>query len=474
MAISTQRPPPKGGAEFDVAVIGAGVVGCAVFRALTLAGLSVILLERSADILDGASKGNSAILHTGFDAPPGSREVQMMQAGRKRYLAERALLGLPILQTDAMLVAWSEEEAARLPAIVDKAHRNGVTDVRPIELDALRRRMPTLASSAIAALSVPGEHIIDPWSSPLAYALQAIAHGGVVERLFDVDTAERLAGIWRLSAGKRAVDASIAINCAGNYGDHVEALSRPSPFAIRPRKGQFVVFDKTARRHVPTILLPVPTERTKGVVVCPTVFGNVLVGPTAEDQDGRGVATVERSTLEHLIGEAARMVPALADEPVNATYAGLRPAGDQKDYIIEAISERHWVTVAGIRSTGLTAALGIADYVTELVEEHFLPLRPLRDLIWPSPPNLAEHLPRDHERPGRGDIICLCELVTKDEILAALAGPLPAGNLGGLKRRTRAMMGRCQGFNCLAAVCEMANDKLLEAPPLPRGTGIDA
>lgn len=467
MAISAPPPPLKAAAGFDVAVIGAGVVGCAVFRALTLSGLSVILLERGADILDGASKGNSAILHTGFDAPPGSREVRMMQGGRKRYLAERSLFGLPILHTDAVLVAWSEEEATRLPAIVDKAHRNGVTDVRPIELDALRHRMPALAASAVAALSVPGEHIIDPWSSPLAYVLQAMAHGGAVRRLFDVDKAERLGGIWRLSAGNSTIDAGIVINCAGNHGDHVEALSRPSSFAIRPRKGQFVVFDKTARRHVPTILLPVPTERTKGVVVCPTIFGNVLVGPTAEDQDNRNLATVERGALEHLIGEAARMVPVLGEEPVTATYAGLRPASDQKDYIIEAIPERHWVTVAGIRSTGLTAALGIADHVTELVGEHFLPLRPLRDLIWPSLPNLAEHLPRDHERPGRGDIICLCELVTGDEIGAALAGPLPAGNLGGLKRRTRAMMGRCQGFNCLAAVCEMANNKLLEVPPLP-------
>ena len=161
------------------------------------------------------------------------------------------------------------------------------------------------------------------------------------------------------------------------------------------------------------------------------------------------------------------MVPALAEEPITATYAGLRPASDRSDYIIEAVPDRAWVTVAGIRSTGLTAALGIADYVTELVAETFLPVRPLRDLIWPIVPNLAEHLARDHQRAGRGDIVCLCELVTGDEIAAALAGPLPAGNLGGLKRRTRATMGRCQGFNCLAAVCEMARGKLIEPPLMP-------
>ena len=164
---------------YDVAIIGAGVVGCAVFRELSLNGIACVLLERSADILDGASKGNSAILHTGFDAPPGSLEVRLMQAGRARYLADRTRLGLPMLETDAVLVAWSQAEVAKLPAILDKAIRNGVTGAARLDLGALHRRMPQLSSDAMAALQVPGEHIIDPWSSPLAYVLQAIALGGV-------------------------------------------------------------------------------------------------------------------------------------------------------------------------------------------------------------------------------------------------------------------------------------------------------
>jgi glycerol-3-phosphate dehydrogenase len=455
------------GTAFDVAIIGAGVVGCAAFRALTLAGFATVLLERGADILEGASKGNSAILHTGFDAPPGSLEVRLMQAGRARYLAEHSRLGLPLLETDAVLVAWTADEAERLPAIVDKAHRNGVTNVGPLELEDLRARMPAIAPTAVAALSVPGEHIIDPWSAPLAYVLQGIANGGSVQRLFSVDKGEWANGAWRLFAGSRSITAKVVVNCAGNYGDFVEAIARPSPFAIRPRKGQFVVFDKTAFPHVPTILLPVPTARTKGVVVCPTIFGNVLVGPTAEDQDSRSAATVDRSLLRQLRDEGARMVPALADEPVTATYAGLRPASDRNDYIIEPLPGSGWVTVAGIRSTGLTAALGIADHVRGLIEEHFMSRHPLEEIVWPGVPNLAEHLPRDHQRPGRGDLICLCELVTGDEISAALAGPLPAGNLGGLKRRTRAMLGRCQCFNCLAAVCDLAGDKMLDPPPFP-------
>jgi glycerol-3-phosphate dehydrogenase len=462
------RPP-----TYQVAIIGAGVVGCAIFRELALNGLSCVLLESGADILSGASKGNSAILHTGFDAPPGSLEVRLMQAGRRRYLADRAQLGLPMLETDAVLVAWSEAEVAKLPMILQKAHKNGVGDAAYLGLDALHARIPQLSGQARAALHVPGEHIIDAWSSPLAYALQGIAVGGVVLRQFEVTGAQRADGVWHVSGGARVITARTVINAAGNYGDLVEAFARPSPFRIRPRKGQFVVFDKTAARHVPTIILPVPTERTKGVVICPTIYGNVLVGPTAEDQDHRSDASVDRAALQSLIGQASRMIPVLADEPVTATYAGLRPASERSDYIIEAQAPDGWITVAGIRSTGLTAALGIAEHVRDLMAEHFEAMAPVADQPWQTLPNLAEHLPRDHQRPGRGDLVCLCELVTRDEIDAALSGPLPAGDLGGLKRRTRALMGRCQGFNCLAAVCAMVDGRLLEPPPLPqvRGAG---
>jgi glycerol-3-phosphate dehydrogenase len=451
---------------FDAILIGGGVVGCAVLRALALDGHHVALLERSADILDGASKGNSAILHTGFDAPSGSLEQRLMQEGRRQYLAIRDGLNLPLLETDAVLAAWSTEEAARLPAILQQAHANGVGGVRPLPLEEARSLHPHLGPGLVAALAVPGEHIIDPWSAPLAYALQAMAHGAEVYRQAEVTQAQRQGDVWVLTAGARQFRAKIVINCAGNHGDHVEALARTSPFRIMPRKGQFVVFDKSAASLMPRIVLPVPNARTKGVVLCPTIFGNVIVGPTAEDQTDRDAATVDESTLKQLIGQAGRMVPALAREPITATYAGLRPATEVKDYIIEALPEARWITVAGIRSTGLTAALGIGSHVAGLMDAHFAKARPVKDPVLTPVPNLAEHLPRDHQRIGRGALACLCELVTDDEVKAALAGPLPAGNLGGLKRRTRAMLGRCQGFNCLARICALSEGKLLESPPV--------
>src|SRR5690348_8183905 len=172
-------------AEFDradVVIIGGGVVGCAIFRRLALAGLKPLLLEKGDDILSGASKGNSAILHTGFDAPTGSLELACMQAGYREYNAIRNRLNLPLVETGALVVAWNEEQLAKLPAIVDQAHRNGVADVVQISAEDLRQREAQLAAHALGAVLVPGEHIIDPWSAPLAYALQGLAHVGRIRR----------------------------------------------------------------------------------------------------------------------------------------------------------------------------------------------------------------------------------------------------------------------------------------------------
>jgi glycerol-3-phosphate dehydrogenase len=442
----------------DIVIIGAGVVGCAIFRRFAMAGLRPLLLEAGDDILAGASKANSALLHTGFDAPAGSLELQCMQAGYREYMEIRERLNLHVIRSGALVVAWNDEQMAKLPEIVEKAHANNVSDVRQIEREELRRREPLLSQKAAGAVLVPGEHIIDPWSAPLAYVHQGIAHGGKVRRRCRV-TGGRYDGIWTLHTDAGDIIAGVVINAAGNHGDIVEAINRPSPFQMRPRKGQFVVFDKPASKLIKAIILPVPTERTKGIVICRTAFGNLLVGPTAEDQADRDLAETDRATLEMLIAKGVEMLPGLAGIGVNAAYAGLRPATQFKDYQIEAIESRHWITVAGIRSTGLTGSLGIAQHVAALVDEHFGKLE-YDPPIWTPVPNLCEEQPRPYLSPEGGEMVCHCELVTRAEIETALSGPLPAGSLGGVKRRTRATMGRCQGFYCAAQVAAIAEGRL--------------
>lgn len=449
-------PPPVPDPRFDVAIIGAGVVGCAIFREFVLAGARTVLLERAADILEGASKANSAILHTGFDAPPGSLEAACIAEGNRRYRAIHARLNLPLEEIGALVLAWSSADLERLPGTIETGRRNRVAGLEPLSAAAVSAREPALAGDVRGAVWVPGEAIIDPWQAPLAYALQGLANGGTLRCGAEVSGGTREGGVWRLASGAGPVAARVVINCAGNQGDLVEAMARPSPFRIRPRKGEFIVFDKDAAALARAILLPVPDERTKGVVLTRTVFGNLLLGPTAEDQENREVAAMSAAGMASLIAAGRRILPGLVGHEITAAYAGLRPATEFKDYVIEALAGRGWVTVGGIRSTGLSAALGISTHVLGLHEAHFGGFVPIADPVWPRVPALAESAARPWRRAGRGEIICQCEMVTRGEIEAALAGPLPAGTLGGLKRRTRVMMGRCQGFYCTRRVVELA------------------
>jgi len=453
-------------------VVGAGVVGCAIARRFALEGARVAILEKSSDILEGASKGNSAILHTGFDAPEDSLELRCIREGYQEYLKIRGDLGLPLEETGGLIVAWNEEEEKRLGDLLRRAHANGIAQARIVDGAELRKRESNLSARARAGIEIPGENVIDPWSAPLAYLSQALANGARLYLNTEVTGGRYDGSQWALSTNHAEIACRQVINCAGLYGDLLDrAVLGETSFEIKPRKGQFLVFDKAARTLISSIILPVPTQRTKGILICPTIFGNLLVGPTAEDQESRGDASVTREVLQQLLKFAKCKLPALADIPVTATYAGIRPASEIKDYRIQARLDQGWITVGGIRSTGLTAALGIAKHVYWLYSQAGHRHQPLASPILPRIPVLAEGDARDWRRQGHGDIVCHCELVTEREVRDALKGPLAAQNLGGLKRRTRVTMGRCQGFYCLARLAEMTEGKF--AQPLAVGAAHD-
>jgi glycerol-3-phosphate dehydrogenase len=447
---------------FDVAVVGSGVVGCAMARRFSLEGANVLVIEKSVDMLDGASKANSAILHTGFDAPPpGSQEHGCLVEGYREYREIHARLNLPLLECGALVMAWNEAEAERLDELLQNARRNGVESARLIDAAEVRAREPQVSGSVLAALEIPGESVIDPWSAPYAYLLQALENGASLVRGCELAGGEFDGEEWALDTSRGRLRARQLINCAGLYGDRVDRMMiGSSDFEIRPRKGQFVVFDKSARGLLNSILLPVPTEITKGVVVCPTIFGNLLVGPTAEEQQSRSDAGVDAAQLGALIERGREILPALAQHAVTATYAGIRPASEHKDYRIRWYPERNYCCVGGIRSTGLSAALGIAALVHRQYRDQGNRHTPPADSRWPQVPGIAEAGPRDWQQPGNGGIVCHCELVTRREIMQALDGPLAPGSLSGLKRRTRAGMGRCQGFYCSAEICELTEGRI--------------
>ncbi len=451
---------------FDIIVIGGGVVGCALMRRFALAGAKALLLEKGADILSGASKANSAILHTGFDAPPGSVEVACMQAGYAEYMEIYQRFNLPMLETGALVVAWNEEQLAQLDGIIAKAHENGVEDVSLMPREALRSAEPQLSDRALAAVSVPREFVIDPWSSPLAYLRQAVEMGAEYRFNTEVQSGEFDGKIWRIGTGKGDFTARIVINCSGNQGDIVQRICTTPAFEIRPRKGQFLVYDKSAASLINAVILPVPTPTTKGVVLTKTIFGNLLLGPTAEEQEDRDHAQVDHDMLQGLIDVGTTMLPDLPHHAVTATYAGLRPATEFKDYQIKAEAGKNWIGVNGVRSTGLTAALGIAAYVEQLCVESYpeaAKFSPPAPPVWPSMPMLAQHEPRAHQKGDGTEIICHCESVTRGDIERALDADIPAQSLGGLRRRTRVMMGRCNGFYCSAKVAKLTEGRIKPA-----------
>ncbi|MEV8465645.1 NAD(P)/FAD-dependent oxidoreductase [Fluviibacterium sp. DFM31] len=441
---------------YDIAVIGAGVIGCAIARRLTLEGARVVVLEKAADILDGASKANSAILHTGFDAPKNSLELACVQEGYREYETLHAQFNLPLDRCGALVLAWSAEQEARLPELMEQARANGVDDVAPLTGTETLALEPNLNPNVRAAFRVPRESLIDPWSAPHAYLLQALLNGATLKRNCAVSGGSFDGAIWTLDTTQGSLQAGHVVNAAGLYGDRIDAaLLGQTQFTIRPRKGQFVVFDKMAAGLARHILLPVPTATTKGIVVCRTVWGNLLVGPTAEDQDDRDTACLETETLHMLHAKGAEILPALAQEEVTSIYAGLRPASEHKDYQIRAHAGRNMVTVGAIRSTGLSSALGTAAHVARLLQGQGHTPAPLPAPHVPRMAMLAEDGSRDWQAPGNDGMLCHCERVTWREARASLADPLAPNTLAGLKRRTRATMGRCQGFYCGQAVQDL-------------------
>ena len=467
---ATTAPQPKDGmvtpsgplpsSPYDVAIVGAGVIGTALARTLARhPHLRIALVEAQDDIGQGSSKANTAILHTGFDAAPGSLEARLVREGARQLAAYAAETGIPVEPVGALLIAWDEEQLAALPRLAAKAERNEYTDSRLMGATELHDREPHLGPGALGALHVPGESIICPWTTTLAYATQAVRHGVDLHLNCTVEQVGRQDGTRLLSTNRGPLQTRWLVNAAGLHADTLDRALGHDDFTVTPRRGQLLVFDKFARDLVRHILLPVPTALGKGVLVAPTVYGNVLLGPTAEDLDDKRATGSTADGLEGLRAKGRRILPGLLDEEVTAVYAGLRAATEHEDYRITAHPGQSYVTVGGIRSTGLTASLAIAAHVTELLADGGLDLGPVQELEPVRMPNLGEAFPRPYQRPELiaadpeyGTLVCHCERVSRGEIRDALAATIPPAGLDGLRRRTRARAGRCQGFYCGATV----------------------
>jgi glycerol-3-phosphate dehydrogenase len=443
--IDARRAVTRPRLSYDVAVVGAGVVGAAIARELTGAGLECVLVEAGPDVGAGTSKANTALLHTGFDAKPGTLEAKLVARGHVLLEQYAARVGVPVARIGALLVAWSAQQLDAFPEIVARAHANRYTRIRELDVDELYAREPELGAGAHGALEIPDEGIVCPFTTPLAYATEAVRAGCALRLNTRVTGARRREGGFALETSDGELGARLLVNAAGLYADELDRMLGYERFSVTPRRGELIVFDKLARGLLRHIVLAVPTGTTKGVLVSPSVFGNVIVGPTAEDVLRKDDTSSTEAGLAYVRAEARRILPALLAHEVTAVYVGLRAATEHADYQISA--DDGYVCVGGIRSTGLTASLAIAEHVREL-----LGIRASnRVLLAPPPmPNIGELAPRPYEEGGR--IVCFCERVTLEEIERAFASTIPPVDMDGLRRRTRVLMGRCQGFYCGARV----------------------
>ncbi|MFF2653898.1 NAD(P)/FAD-dependent oxidoreductase [Streptomyces sp. NPDC058045] len=456
-------PAPHTHGTYDVAVIGGGIVGAALARELSGHQLSVALVEARGDIGDGTSKANTAILHTGFDAKPGTLESRLVARGYHLLSEYAEATGIPVEHTGATLVAWNDEELAALPGLKEKAEANGYRHCRLIDADEVYRSLPHLGEGALGGLTVPDESIICTWTTNLALATDARRRGTTLLLEHPVTAVEQHTDTTTLRTPAGDVHARWVVNAAGLGADHIDRLFGHDRFTVTPRRGELFVFDKLARPLADQIVLPVPTSRGKGVLISPTIYGNVMLGPTAEDLTDRTDTATSENGYDFLLTKGERLMPRLLTEEITASYAGLRAAIDHPDYLIEASPEQRYLLVGGIRSTGLTAGIAIAEHCRTLLADAGLALTPRADL--PTPPrmaNIGEAGQRPYqnaeliaEDPAYGTIVCYCERVTEGEIRDACRTPVPARDLEGLRRRTRAMNGRCQGFFCGAAVAAL-------------------
>jgi glycerol-3-phosphate dehydrogenase len=335
--------------DAEVAVVGAGVVGCAVALALARRGVSVSLLEAESEPGLGASGTNSGILHTGFDSTPGELETRLIR--RAAALREQVIgvLGIPVLRCGAVMWTGDESVAAGIAAV---ARANGEPVVQ-------RDR---------GTLEIPGEAVTDPVAYTLALAAAARRHGAHLHTRFRVTGIDLPGDRLTLHSGSQTVRCHVAVNCAGLWADAIASLAGDNSFSVYPRKGEFVVFDPPAGEPLQRIILPVPTKRTKGVLVFPTLDGKVIAGPTAVDLEDKDDWSVRPGARDEILPQARAIYPALVDASPIAMYAGLRPAGRGVNYVVGVSRACHrLVNVAAIRSTGLSASLGIAEHVCEIV-----------------------------------------------------------------------------------------------------------
>ncbi len=448
----------------DVVVIGAGAVGCAIARELSKYNIKVTVVEKNEDVGGDASKSNSAIIHTGYDAAPETLESQLVVAANPMYDEICKSLDIPFKRIGAILPAITQEQFESLPAIKEKAFRNHVYDIEFKTGKELLEIEPNLNPEVKGGLFIPRESIIDPFIFVQALAENAYENGVnfmLNTKVTDIKTQN--GKIKSVVTTKGEIETTYVINSAGLYCDEIAEMVGKADYKVIARKGQFYILDKNTSCQVEHIVLPIPTKITKGKLMCPTIHGNMLVGPTAEDQPSKEDKSTSAEGLDSIASEVRNLVPNVNLRDTITQYSGLRPNRNPEGLHFDMYEDLEgYVNLSGVRSTGLTLSVSMGKYVVQqmlyhganfTLKDNFIAKR--KGIIKFSEQTKEVQDDLIKENPLYGNVICRCETITEAEIMQAIHRPLGAKSVDGVKRRVRAGMGRCQGGFCGPKVIEI-------------------
>ena len=452
---------------YDIIIVGAGVIGCAVARELSKYNAGILVIEKNQDVCAGTSKANSAIVHSGYDAKNGTLKARFNVEGNRMMEAVCRELDVPFKRIGSLTVCTDADRIGELDHLRERGERNGVEGLCVLSREELLEIEPNIGDEVVAALSAPTAGIVCPFKLTIAYAENAAVNGA--EFLFDTKVKNIFSenGIWHIVTDNEEYTAAAVVNAAGVYSDVFNNMVSEKKLHITPRRGDYILLDRAAEGHVKHTVFQLPTAYGKGVLVTPTVHGNTIIGPSAIDIDDRESTATTAEGIDSVIARSALSVKNLPIRQVITSFAGLRAHGDRHDFVLgEAEDAENFFNCAAIESPGLSAAPAIGVYIAGLIreklelseKESFIAER--RDILDPSKLSIEERNELIKKEPAYGTIVCRCESVTEGEILDAIRRPVGARSLDGVKRRTRAGMGRCQAGFCSPKVMEILRREL--------------
>ena len=452
---------------YNVVIIGAGVIGCSIARELSKYQLQICVIDKGEDVSTGTSKANSAIVHAGFDANPEALKGKLNAKGNSMFDRLAKELDFPFKRIGSLVLCFNEEDIPALEKLKAQGKENGVPNLQIIGKKELLKMEPNLSEEVVSALYAPTGAIVCPYEMTIALAENAYTNGVEFKLETEVKNIEKIKDGYIIKTDKEDVKATLVINAAGIHADEINNMVSENKIHITARKGEYCLFDKATHDMVKRTIFQLPTKLGKGVLVTPTVDGNILVGPNALDIEDKEDLCTSEEGLKDIINKARRSVKEIPMNQVITSFSGLRAHSSLDDFIIEEAKDaKNFINAAGIESPGLSSAPAIAEMLEKIVIAKLAPKKnmgfnPIRKGI----PKFREMSTGERKIivakiPEYGKIICRCETVTEGEIIESIRRPLGAKTLDGVKRRTRAGMGRCQAGFCSARIVDILASEL--------------